>query len=96
MSTDSSRARSRSDRVAIAFQVFHSTQGAQGILGKPSKQQLDTVFNTTNDIDVVTAILERGKEQSGNGFSSGTGVAGTNLTRGSFTIDNKGKGLSGI
>jgi len=96
VSTDSSRSRSRFDHVAIAFQVFHSTQGAQGILGKPSKQQLDTIFNTTNDIDVVTAILERGKEQSGNGFSSGTGGANTNMTRGSFSIDSKGKGLSGI
>jgi hypothetical protein len=94
VSTDSSRSRSRFDRVAIAFQVFHSTQGSQGILGKPSKQQLDTVFHTTNDIDVVKAILEKGKEQSGNGFNSGTG--NTNMTRGSFSIDNKGKGLSGI
>ena len=80
----------------IAFKVFYSNQGSQGILGTPSKQQLDTVFGTTKDVDVVTVILEKGKEQSGNGFSSGAGVATTNITRGSFSMDNKGKGISGI
>ncbi|KAJ8597376.1 DUF1960-domain-containing protein [Rhizopogon salebrosus TDB-379] len=81
--------------VVDSFKVFHSNQGAQGILGTPSKQQLETVFNTSKDTDVVTAILEKGKEQSGNGYNSGPGVAGTNVTRGGF-IDTKGKGLSGI
>ncbi|KAG0709892.1 DUF1960-domain-containing protein [Suillus ampliporus] len=80
--------------VVDAFKVLFSNQGAQGILGAPSKQQLDTTFGTTNNIDVVTQILEKGKEQSGNGFSSGGGTA--NVTRGSFAIDSKGKGLTGI
>ncbi|KAG2155052.1 DUF1960-domain-containing protein [Suillus bovinus] len=80
--------------VVDSFKVFYSNQGAQGILGTPSKQQLDTVFGTTKDVDVMTQILEKGKDQPGNGFTSGT--ASTNVARGSFTIDNKGKGMSGI
>jgi hypothetical protein len=74
--------------------VFYSNQGAQGILGTPSKQQLHTVFGTTNDDDAMMQILEKGKDQPGNGFTSGT--ASTNMARGSFSIDNKGKGLTGI
>lgn len=80
--------------VVDSFKVFHSNQGAQGILGTPSKQQLHTIFSTTKEVDVMTQILEKGKDQPGNGFSSG-GTA-TNVARGSFTIDNKGKGLMGI
>lgn len=80
--------------VVDSFKVFYSNQGAQGILGAPSKQQLDTVFNTTKDVDVVTQILEKGKDQPSNGFTSGMGA--TNVARGSFTIDSKGKGLTGI
>ncbi|KAG1892182.1 DUF1960-domain-containing protein [Suillus subluteus] len=80
--------------VVDSFKVFYSNQGAQGILGTPSKQQLDTVFNTTKDVDVVTHILEKGKDQAGNGFTSG--MTGTNVARGSFSIDSKGKGLTGI
>jgi ribosome maturation protein Sdo1 len=80
--------------VVDSFKVFYSNQGAQGILGTPSKQQLDTVFGTTKDVDVMTQILEKGKDQPGSGFNSGT--ASTNFARGSFSIDNKGKGLTGI
>ncbi|KAG6331474.1 hypothetical protein ID866_7616 [Astraeus odoratus] len=79
---------------SAAFEVFFSTQGAQGILGRPSHQQLDNVFGTSKDIDVVTTILHKGKEQPGHGFTSG-GVA-TNMTRTSAVIDSKGKGLTGI
>ncbi|KAG8218528.1 hypothetical protein J3R82DRAFT_4167 [Butyriboletus roseoflavus] len=79
-----------------AFEIFHSSQGSQGYLGRPSKQQLENDFGTSKDVEVVKALLERGKEQSGEGFHSGT--FGTNATRfrGSAILDNKGKGLSGI
>lgn len=50
--------------VVDAFEVFHTGQGAQGILGKPSKQQLDTIFGTHNDTAVVEQILEKGELQS--------------------------------
>lgn len=82
--------------VVDSFQVFYSNQGAQGILGKPSDQQLDNIFGTTNDIDVMTQVLEKGKDQPGNGFTSGT--TATNAARGSFDSKGKGKGkgLGGI
>jgi ribosome maturation protein Sdo1 len=80
--------------VVDSFKVFYSNQGAQGILGTPSKQQLDTIFGTTKDVDVMTQILEKGKDQAGNGFTSG--MTATNVARGSFSIDSKGKGLTGI
>jgi hypothetical protein len=67
--------------------VFHSGQGNQGILGKASKQTLDTVFGTSKDIDVVTQVLEKGKSQSGEGIAEYT--FNTNQMRGS-QIDNRG------
>jgi hypothetical protein len=83
------------DITFTAFQIFHSGQGAQGILGKPSNQQLDTVFGSHKDIDVVKIVLEKGTAQAGDGISSGT-FGTTNATRGSAVIDSKGKGLQGI
>ncbi|KAG1783039.1 DUF1960-domain-containing protein [Suillus placidus] len=80
--------------VVDSFKVFHSNQGSQGILGTPSQQQLHTTFGTTKEVDVMTQILEKGKDQPGNGFTSG--MTGTNVTRGGFTIDSRGKGLGGI
>lgn len=80
--------------VVGSFKVFYSNQGAQGILGTPSKQQLDTVFGTTKDVDVVTHILEKGKDQTGNGFTSE--MTGMNVARGSLSVNSKGKGSTGI
>ncbi|EPQ27637.1 uncharacterized protein PFL1_04775 [Pseudozyma flocculosa PF-1] len=59
--------------VVDSFQVFHTGQGAQGIMGQPSKQQLDTVFGTHKDDEVAKILLERGQLQSANakeGYSS--------------------------
>ena len=81
--------------ISIAFSIFHSGQGNQGILGAPSKQQLDTVFGTHKDIDVMQILLEKGTAQAGDGISGGTGTF-TNVSRGSAVIDSKGKGLTGI
>lgn len=50
--------------VVDSFDVFHTGTGAQGIMGRPSKQLLDTVFDTHKDVDVVTHILERGQLQT--------------------------------
>jgi len=85
---------SRSIVLFSAFDVFHSSQGSQGYLGRPSKQQLDNAFGISKDVDVVKVLLERGKEQSGEGPHSG-GFS-LNTTRGSAVLDSKGKGLSGI
>lgn len=81
--------------VVDSFAVFYSAQGSQGYLGRPSKQQLENTFGTSKDTEVVQLLLEKGKEQSGEGFHSGTGFS-FNTTRGSAVLDNKGKGLSGI
>ena len=50
--------------VVDSFDVFHTGTGAQGIMGRPSKQLLDTVFESHKDVDVVTHILERGQLQT--------------------------------
>ncbi|KAJ6628958.1 ribosome maturation protein [Mycena sp. CBHHK59/15] len=67
--------------VVDSFQVFYSTQGAQGVLGKPSNQQLDTIFGTKKDVDVVAIILEKGREQTTDGVTSST-FTGSNASRG--------------
>lgn len=64
-----------------AYQVFFSNQGAQGILGQPSKQQLIAVFGTHKDVEVVTFILEKGEMQHSDAIGSGPGSM--NLSRGS-------------
>ncbi|EJF62377.1 ribosome maturation protein [Dichomitus squalens] len=75
--------------VVDSFDVFWSNQGAQGILGRPSKQQLENDFGTSKDVDVVTEILNKGKQESGKGIRTGDGVA--NLSKGSFAVDTKGR-----
>ncbi|KAI9068500.1 DUF1960-domain-containing protein, partial [Trametes sanguinea] len=75
--------------VVDSFQVFWSNQGAQGLLGTPSNQQLDNVFGTHKDTDVVLQILQKGKEESGKGIR--TGETATNIMKGSFAVDTKGK-----
>ena len=44
-----------------SFDVFHSGQGSQGVLGRPSKQELDSVFGTTKDDEIVEIILTKGR-----------------------------------
>ncbi|KAK0491410.1 DUF1960-domain-containing protein [Armillaria novae-zelandiae] len=81
--------------VLDSYQAFHSGQGPQGILGKPSNQQLDTVFGTSKDVDVALIILEKGRHQVTDGVQ-GTTFNTYNATRGSTTVDTRGKGLSGV
>jgi len=85
-----------------AYNVYHTGQGVQGLQKTPSKQQLDTIFGTHNEVDVVESILKNGRPQHGdiesNVYinSSGKGVPALNVSRGSGVVDNRGKGLSGI
>ena len=83
------------DRVRAAFQVFFSNQGAQGILGQASKQQLENVFGTKRDDDVVRQILEKGVSQAGEGIRT-SNFGSTNVTMGSLVVDSRGKGPRGI
>jgi ribosome maturation protein Sdo1 len=55
--------------VVDSFEIFFSGTGATGTLGKASKQQLDTVFGTSKDIDAVSKLLELGKLQKGDSIS---------------------------
>ncbi|KAI0650515.1 DUF1960-domain-containing protein [Trametes meyenii] len=80
--------------VVDSFQVFWSDQGAQGLLGTPSNQQLDNVFGSHKDVDVITQILQKGKEETGKAIR--TGETAPNLTKGSFAVDTKGKSTTGI
>ncbi|KAI0028363.1 ribosome maturation protein [Vararia minispora EC-137] len=76
--------------VVDSFQVFSTQQGAQGLLGKASKQELENAFGTSRDDDVVKIILEKGKSETTDAIRSsdwGTKNAG----KGSF-IDNRGTG----
>lgn len=47
--------------VVDAMKVFHTEQGAQGMMTAPSKQQLDSVFGSTKMDDAVLYILEHGE-----------------------------------
>ncbi|KAJ7167497.1 DUF1960-domain-containing protein [Mycena filopes] len=67
--------------VVDSFDVFVSSQGAQGHLGKASKQQLETVFGTSKDVDCVEKVLKEGREQAIEGVS-GSGYTGSNPSRG--------------
>jgi hypothetical protein len=62
-------------------------------MGKPSQQQLDTVFGTHKDVDVISLILEKGIAQAAEDIHpSGT----TNIARGSAVVNTRGKGNTGI
>ncbi|KAG8829112.1 hypothetical protein FRC17_007128, partial [Serendipita sp. 399] len=45
------------------YDVFFSTQGNQGKLGKASNQQLESVFGTKNDADIAEFMLKNGVMQ---------------------------------
>ncbi|KAJ7094498.1 DUF1960-domain-containing protein [Mycena belliarum] len=72
-----------------AFEVFFSAQGAQGVLGKASHQQLDTTFGTHKDVDVVAAILKDGRPQGTEGVASNA-FTGSNPSRGAAGLGGAG------
>ncbi|KAG8740278.1 hypothetical protein FRC10_004533 [Ceratobasidium sp. 414] len=71
-----------------AFDVFHSSTGHTGKLGKASKQQLDSTFGTTRDDEVVKLILEKGAAKTSASFASNFGDV--NLARGSGDLSSRG------
>lgn len=50
--------------IVDSFDVFHTGQGSQGILARPSKQELETVFETTKEDEIVEIILTKGQIKS--------------------------------
>jgi hypothetical protein len=72
-----------------AFEVLSSNQGPQGLLGRPSKQELDNVFGTHVDVEVIQHILDKGKEEASESITSGKS-ASKNDSKGSAFLDNRG------
>jgi Shwachman-Bodian-Diamond syndrome (SBDS) protein len=72
-----------------AFEILSSNQGPQGLLRRPSKQELDNEFGTHVDVDVVQQILEKGKEEAGESYASGK-WGSKNDSKGSAFLDNRG------
>ncbi|EAU83968.1 hypothetical protein CC1G_09850 [Coprinopsis cinerea okayama7 len=58
-------------QVVETFKIYFSNQGGQGLLTTASNQQLDNVFGTHKDVDVVEHILKHGREQTKSTKSSG-------------------------
>ncbi|KAF8505938.1 ribosome maturation protein [Russula emetica] len=75
--------------VVDSFEILSSNQGPQGLLRRPSKQELDTEFGTHVDIEVVQQILEKGKEEAGESLSSDR-WGSKNDSRGSAFLDSRG------
>lgn len=46
--------------IIIAFDVFESPNGSEGMAGRASKQSLENIFNTSKDTEVINYILEHG------------------------------------
>lgn len=72
-----------------AFEILSSNQGPQGLLRRPSKQELDNVFGTHVDVDVIQQILERGKAETSEGLTSDK-WGSKNDSKGSAFLDNRG------
>lgn len=53
--------------IVDSFDVFHTGQGSQGLLERPSNQELETVFGTHNSTDIVLVMLEKGRIISSDG-----------------------------
>ncbi|BGO93001.1 hypothetical protein NBRC10512_004222 [Rhodotorula toruloides] len=52
--------------VVDSFDVFHTGQGSQGVLSRASKQELENIFSTTNEDEIVQIVLEKGRIVSSN------------------------------
>ncbi|KAA1113585.1 hypothetical protein PGT21_033943 [Puccinia graminis f. sp. tritici] len=53
--------------IVDSFDVFHTGQGAQGLLIRPSKQELENTFGSSKDDEVVTIVLEKGRLEVSDG-----------------------------
>ena len=78
-----------------AFEILSSNQGPQGLLRRPSKQELDNEFGTHVDVDVIQQILEKGKEEAGESIASGKWQS-KNDSKGVFVDNRSGNRTTGI
>lgn len=82
--------------IVDSFDVFHTGQGAQGLLIRPSKQELENIFGSSKDDEVVTTVLEKGRLEVSDGhplkFASKNDSRGTNsATRASNSTGHGGR-----
>jgi len=56
--------------IVDSFSIFHTGQGSQGVLGRISKQMLDTVFGTQHEDEAVKIVLEKGALQPGDAIDA--------------------------
>ena len=63
--------------LSVAYQIFYTDQGSQGILGTASQQQLDSAFGEEGSSksvkldDAVAKMIKIGKAQPGAGIPKG-------------------------
>ena len=73
--------------IVDSFDIFHTGQGSQGLLERPSKQELDTVFGSSNHNDIVPLMLEKGRIITGDAVhkyntKNSTNAGGNQTSRG--------------
>ncbi|KAF8313254.1 hypothetical protein DL93DRAFT_2137855 [Clavulina sp. PMI_390] len=59
--------------VVDSFEIFVSEQGNQGLLGRASKQQLETVFGKISEDEMIETIIQNGIPKPGESISKGFG-----------------------
>ncbi|SHO79273.1 Uncharacterized protein MSYG_3623 [Malassezia sympodialis ATCC 42132] len=79
--------------VVDTFQIFSSGQGSQGIMGQLSKQELHTVFGTSNTDDAIVKLLEAGTLQAGT--LRGHDHSGRNQSNAAANITSQGNNMGG-
>ncbi|VDB91528.1 unnamed protein product [Peniophora sp. CBMAI 1063] len=76
--------------VVQSFQILSTQQGAQGLLGTASKQDLENEFGTSRDDECISKILEKGKAEHADAIRN-SDWGSTNDSKGSH-IDVRGSG----
>ncbi|CAG7848810.1 SubName: Full=Uncharacterized protein {ECO:0000313/EMBL:CCA68136.1} [Serendipita indica DSM 11827] len=74
--------------VVDSYDVFFSTQGNQGKLGKASNQQLESVFNTKNEDRIAEFMLKNGVMQHSERIGAHD-TAHLNMARGTGSVDTR-------
>ncbi|GAA5994723.1 SBDS family protein [Rhodotorula paludigena] len=79
--------------IVDSFDVFHTGQGSQGLLQRPSKQELETVFGTTKEDEIVEVVLTKGTIKSSDAPHQWTSV--NDQRSGNYQVSAGSGGKSG-
>ncbi|EJU06344.1 FYSH domain-containing protein [Dacryopinax primogenitus] len=82
--------------VLDSFSVYHSGQGSQGNLGKASKQQLETIFETSNEDAIALIMLEKGTLKASENFGDPSVRFSDRNTSNGARLDTRGHGARGV